>query len=223
MPSKACPPIYTGQPGGAKLPLIRDLAQAKVRHGQKVVIFSFFRKMQQLLGEHLRHLNPIVFDTRWDEEQRADMIDLFHRDPSRTTMIASPLSLGEGVDLSPANTVICSDLLWVPGKMAQAWSRILKALSEARRCEIYRILMNTSIDVHMWNVFYAKQIAQEQAFDRRIVTRRETAIDIQAFVDRVMASRTEIMALLPEDRDDDMAYEPIRSAMGAMDADDERE
>jgi hypothetical protein len=216
------PPIYNGQPGGAKLPLIRDLAQAKVRAGQKVVIFSFFREMQRLIGAHVKHLDPIVFDTRWDEEERADMIELFHIDPSRRIMVASPLSLGEGVDLSPANTVICADLLWVPGKMAQAWSRILKALPEPRRCEIYRILMHRSIDEHMWNVFYAKQIAQEQAFDRRIVTRRETAIDIQAFVDRVMASRTEIMALLPEDRDDDLAYAPMRAAMGAMDTD-ERE
>ena len=37
-----------------------------------------------------------------------------------------------------------------------------------------------------------------------------------------MASRTEIMALLPEDRDDDLAYAPMRAAMGAMDTD-ERE
>jgi SNF2 family DNA or RNA helicase len=211
-------PIYTGQPGGAKLPLIVDLVNAKVRQGQKVVIFSFFKEMQRLLGEHLAHHNPIVFQTSWSEDERFEAIESFHTDDSKKLTIGSPLSFGEGVDLSPADVCICSDLLWVPGKMAQAWSRILKALPQDRKCEIYRVLLHHSIDEHMWSVFYNKQVAQEQAFDRRIVTRRETAIDIQAFVDMVLASRTEINELLIEDRgEEELVYTPLVSMLSRID------
>jgi hypothetical protein len=211
-------PIYTGQPGGAKLPLIVDLVKAKVRRGQKVVIFSFFKEMQRLLGVHLAEFNPIVFQTSWSEDERFEAIESFHTDDSKKVTIGSPLSFGEGVDLSPADVCICADLLWVPGKLAQAWSRILKALPTGRQCEIYRVLLHHSIDEHMWNIFYAKTVAQEQAFDRRIVTRRETAIDIQAFVDMVLANRTEINRLLVEERgDDELVYAPMHDMLEMID------
>ena len=106
----------------------------------------------------------------------------------------------------------------MPGKLAQAWSRILKALPAGRQCEIYRVLLHHSIDEHMWNIFYAKTVAQEQAFDRRIVTRRETAIDIQAFVDMVLANRTEINRLLVEERgDDELVYAPMHDMLEMID------
>ena len=58
----------------------------------------------------------------------------------------------------------------------------------------------------------------EQAFDRRIVTRRETAIDIQAFVDMVLANRTEINRLLVEERgDDELVYAPMHDMLEMID------
>jgi hypothetical protein len=195
---------------------IRDLVAASRREGKKTVIFSFFRQMQSIMAAELAEFGALQFNTSWDEGERFDAFERFASDPSVGAFIGGPLSMGEGVDLAAngqALTCICADLLWVPGKMAQAWSRILAPLKGARHCEIYRLLMKASIDVHVWDVFYAKQMAAEQAFDRKILTRKDKAIDIQAFVNRVMAGRSEILALLSDEREVETVYVPAFEMM----------
>jgi len=55
-----------------------------------------------------------------------------------------------------------------------------------RVCEVYLMLSANSLDEHIFNVFYSKMVAAEQALDRKVLNRRAQEIDIRWFVDRVL-------------------------------------
>ena len=48
------------------------------------------------------------------------------------------------------------------------------------------MLSANSLDEHIFNVFYSKMVAAEQAMDRKILNRRAQEVDIKWFVERVL-------------------------------------
>jgi hypothetical protein len=178
--------IYEGPAGGGKIPYIKGVVEDKIQNGGKVLILSDFKAMQDTCQKALKHLGTIQFVTSWDDEVRRDAFTKFQDDKEAKIFIAGTRAIREGVDLSAADTVICCDLLWSPAFQTQAWSRIMAPSTRERTCEVYLVLSANSLDEHIFNVFYSKMVAAEQAMDRKILNRRAQEIDIRWFVDRVL-------------------------------------
>src|SRR5208337_1540197 len=178
--------IYTGPEGGGKIPYIRGLVDDKVMNGGKVLILSDFRQMQETVERALAHHGLIRFNTGWDDEIRREAFNKFQDDKDAKVFIAGTRAIREGVDLSAADTCICCDLLWSPAFQTQAWSRIMAPATRERVCEVYLMLSANSLDEHIFNVFYSKMVAAEQALDRKVLNRRAQEIDIRWFVERVL-------------------------------------
>jgi hypothetical protein len=213
--------IYTGVRGGGKMKDIRNLVWTKIQQGEKVVILSFYREMLNALNEELAEFNPIKFDPKWDEETRYEKRMLFQNpDSGHQVFIAGINTVQVSVDLSAANTVICADLLWTPGLQAQAWSRILQATPVKRTCEIYLMLLKHSIDRHIYNVFYSKLVAAEQAFDRQVTTKKDKGLDIQWFVDEIMSDQPKIIEYLIEAGESEVNYVPLLEMLNFDDHED---
>lgn len=210
---------YTGEPGGCKMPIVRQIVQEKVNEGGKVLILSDFRYMQKLLEEELFLYDPIRFQTEWSEEERAQAFLKFQKQEKNKVFIAGPRAVKEAVDLSRANTCICTDLLWTPGMQQQAWSRILTPRSNSRHCQIVLLVTKYSVDHHVYGTFYSKMNAAEQALDRKIVSKSEKSIDIQYFVDQILNEKTAIQQYLLEAGDEDMLEMPILSTALTVEAD----
>lgn len=196
--------IYTGPAGGGKIPYIRGIVDEKVEAGGKVLILSDFRKMQETVEKALDHHNLIRFNTSWDDDTRREAFDKFQDDKNAKVFIAGTRAVRESVDLSAADTVICCDLLWSPAFQTQAWSRILAPSTRDRVCEAYLVLSSNSLDEHIFNVFYSKLVAAEQAIDRKILNRRAQDVDIQWFVERVIEEETAISYYLRDAGEDTM-------------------
>ena len=202
-------PLYKGVRGGGKMEEVYNIVLSKCAKGEKVVVLSNFRSMQKALAEELDLFHPILFDTGWDWDERMEAFNTFEQDPNRKVFIAGPLAIGLGVDLSKASTCICTDLLWRPGEQQQAWSRILTPTKEPRTCEIYLVLLEHSIDVHIHNVFYSKLFAAEQALDRRVITKKEKSFDVKSFVEQVLSDRKNMYEYMLKAGEEELAYMPI--------------
>jgi hypothetical protein len=200
--------VYTGPNGGGKIANIKHIVQTKIALGEKVVILSDFIDMQKTCETELKEFNPIRFQTNWDDEQREEAFTEFATNPKKKVFIAGTRAVREGVDLSSANSVICCDLLWAPAFQTQAWSRTLAPTKEERTCEVYLIISRNSLDEHMFNVFYSKMTAAEQAFDKKVLSRRAQSVDIKFFVDRVLQD-TIALTMQVRDYDDNAEYVPI--------------
>lgn len=193
------PAIYDGPLGGGKMSDIQNICATKTAAGEKVVVLTDFVEMRKSLSKMLQEHNPIVFDGTWTDEERNENFEAFLEDPTRKIFIAGTRQIREGTNLSSANTVICCDLLWEPGLQQQAWSRAFTPTSEKRTCNVYVLMAKNSIDEHVYNTFYAKVAAAEQALDRKVINRRAHAIDLRWFVDRVLSDREGLLSYLKEE------------------------
>jgi hypothetical protein len=223
MKALGLPDFYDGPIGGAKLNAIREQVWSTRQAGGKVVIFSFFKKQRANLASALEFFNPILFDNTWDEEKRFAAQAQFRDDPDMGVFICNLYSLAEGADLAPSKgdvSCICVDLPWNPGKAQQAWSRILKPVSEPRTCPVYLYLVKNSIDEHMYTTFYGKTIASEQAFDGRIISKAEKKVDVGWFVDQVAKSKEAIQEALLEAGESETLYVPMNQMVDFSDYED---
>jgi hypothetical protein len=179
---------YTGPSGGGKMYNITTLARNRVLAGGKVLILSDFIDMQKALETELTALGlkVIRFKTSWSTDERREAMEIFAEDPDYTVMVAGTRAVSESLDFSVADTCICCDLLWAPAFQQQAWSRILQATKRERKCDIFTVLSENSIDEHVFDTFYAKLVASEQSQDRKVVSRRAMQIDIKWFAERVI-------------------------------------
>lgn len=195
------PPIYDGPLGGGKMTDIQNICATRVAAGEKVVVLTDFVEMRKSLSKCLQEHNPIVFDGTWNDEERNENFEAFLEDSSRKIFIAGTRQIREGTNLSSANTVICCDLLWEPGLQQQAWSRAFTPTAEKRTCNVYVFMAKNSIDEHVYNSFYAKVAAAEQALDRKVINKRAHQVDLRWFVDRVLSDRAGLLAYLKEEGD----------------------
>jgi hypothetical protein len=191
------PGTYSGIKGGGKMEYIKTITEDALEKQGKVVILSDFRTMHNVLYDELRHYGAIRFNTSWDDEARRDAFEAFQYGDAKI-FIAGTRAVREGVDLSAADTCICTDLLWSPAFQTQAWSRIMAPSERERLCKVYLMLSANSLDEHIYTVFYSKMVAAEQALDRKSINRRAQEFDVKWFVDRVLEEETAIQSFLVE-------------------------
>lgn len=192
------PPVYDGPLGGGKMADIQNICATRTAAGGKVVVLTDFVEMRKSLTKMLVEHNPITFNGDWNDEERNEAFEAFLEDSTRKVFIAGTRQVREGTNLSSADTVICCDLLWEPGLQQQAWSRAFTPTSEKRTCDVYLLMAKNSIDEHVYNTFYAKVAAAEQALDRKVINRRAQQIDLRWFVDKVLADRDGLSQYLKE-------------------------
>jgi hypothetical protein len=211
------PAIYDGPYGGVKIEHVKTLVKQKVEGGGKVVIFSDMRAMQSLLETELVYYNPIRFQVAWNAEKRAKMFKLFREDPDYTVLICGPRAVKESIDLSSADTVISTDLLWSPGIQTQAWARVLTPRPVAREVECHILLTKYSIDSHVYGTFYSKIAAAEQALYGRTITKADKAFDVKYFVDQILSEKVAIMQWLIEaGATDDPLFMPVLQTLSQI-------
>ena len=211
------PDIYLGVPGGGKTREIRRIVAQKKAKGEKVLILSFYKHELSILMDCLAEFNPTLYDIdNWDAEQRFECRQRFLNDPDCGLLIGSINALQVGVDLSSADTAICADLLWSPGRQDQAVARILKPLKLRRDCEIYYTILEHSLDEHIFNTFYAKRVASEQVMDGVISTPRPTDFSIKAFVDQVLAERSSMMRYTLDVHTEPINYIPMLNNLATL-------
>lgn len=201
--------VYDGVYGGCKIEHVKNLVADKVEKGGKVVIFSDMVAMREALAKELVYYNPVVFNVGWNREKRSEAFKRFRENPNHHVFMCGPRSVKESVDLSVADTVISTDILYSPGIQTQAWSRVLTPRPYDREVECHILLTKYSIDSHIYGTFYGKIAAAEQALYGRQLTKADKALDIQYFVDQVIAEKANIMQWLVEAGEDNMAYMPV--------------
>ena len=192
------PPIYTGHPGGGKMQFIHDICMTKVVNGEKVLVLSSYPQMRQLLAQNLSEFNPIAFEGGDCKKKRYAAFDRFESEDD-PILIGSLKSIGLGTDLSGGglcNTVVVVDLDWNPSVVWQAYSRILKPCPDERKCEVFMMLLDSSMDMTMYNTLYAKVHAQEMALDRKITSKKAMSFDAVSFIEQVMANQDKLTQYL---------------------------
>jgi SNF2 family DNA or RNA helicase/uncharacterized Zn finger protein len=145
-----------------KTEMLLDLVQSIVESDEKVIIFTQFREMGDILKSSIHDrigINPMFLHGGCSVKQRQEMVDRFQNNRTDKVFLLSLKAAGTGLNLTAASHVIHYDLWWNPAVEAQATDRA------------YRIGQHKNVIVHR---FITKNTFEEK-IDAMIQSKRELA------------------------------------------------
>jgi SNF2 family DNA or RNA helicase len=133
----------------AKLAWLSDTLPALRDEGRRVLVFSQFTEMLQLIAAQLDSLNlPYLMLTgETDARQRADIVGRF-QSLNVSLMLVSLKAGGVGLNLTAADTVIHVDPWWNPAVEQQATDRAHR-LGQTQPVSVYKLVVAGSIEERM--------------------------------------------------------------------------
>ncbi len=133
--------------GSAKLERLVALVEQRVAGGHKVLVFSAFAKMLDLIGTALDDVG-IAHVTLTGQTQDRDKVIARFQDEDIPVFLISLKAGGAGLDLSVADTVVLYDGWWNPASEAQAIDRAHR-IGQVRPVIVYRLKASDTIEDEM--------------------------------------------------------------------------
>lgn len=109
-----------------KAMMLLDQIRGIVESGEKVLIFTQFREMGELLVKMLGDAlgrQPLFYHGGCSVKERAELVDRFQNNRTDQVFVLTLKSAGSGLNLTAASNVIHYDLWWNPAVEAQATDR----------------------------------------------------------------------------------------------------
>lgn len=144
--------------------LLKLVKEAKIS-GRRVLIFSQFTKMLQLIARELTMEGHSFFylDGKTPSEERVEICDRFN-DGERDFFLISLKAGGTGLNLTGADTVILYDIWWNPAVEAQAADRAHR-MGQTKEVQIVKMVSRGTIEEKMNQLQAKKKHLIEEVID----------------------------------------------------------
>ena len=129
----------------AKVEALMDLLEPLIEEGNKVLIFSQFVTMLDLLQEELRSRDWKDFYLAGDTEDRGPLVDSFNAHDGAAVFLISLKAGGFGLNLTSASYVVLFDPWWNPAVESQAIDRTHR-IGQKNTVIAYRLIIKGSIE-----------------------------------------------------------------------------
>ena len=141
--------------------------------GEKVIVFSRFRKMVDLLErvaeEKYKMKGKTVRITGTeDEKQRTAAMEAFQDAKSDIQVCWITMAAAEGINLQAAKAVIFYDTPWSAGDYLQILGRMIRIGSEHDRCYAIHLVAKGTIDTRVMSVLRKKMKLIEAIMGKRL-------------------------------------------------------
>lgn len=114
------------------------LAEARESQ-QKVVIFSQYLAMMDIIENYLSERGIEYATVRGSTVNRAEQIHMFNRDPSCEVFVGSLHAVGLGIDLTAGSVVIHYDRWWNAAREEQATDRVHR-IGQQRGVQVFKLV-----------------------------------------------------------------------------------
>lgn len=201
----------------AKLERLVEIVAEAVENDRKVVVFSFFRDVVDMVVRGLGELAVGPLAGSVPPAQRARMIDEFTASERALALVSQIEVGGVGVNLQAASVVVLCEPQTKPTTEAQAIARAHR-MGQVETVQVHRLLVVDTVDEHVMRLLDTKRRLFD-AYARRSALAEEVAgaVDVsEAELARqiVEAERTRLFVdpdvLSTEDAPVDMAVEDTR-------------
>lgn len=185
------PATYLKQPSlfeqyeSGKWDAFQELLEEALESDQKVVVFSQYLAMLDIMKQYLIQKNIGFSEIRGRTKDRGEPLVRFHHDAACRVFLGSLQAAGLGIDLTPARVVIHYDRWWNAARENQATDRVHRMGQE-------------------WGVQVCKLITRgtvEERIDAMIERKARLLEDVVAYDDHQVVkklSRTELLELLQD-------------------------
>lgn len=155
-----------------KMSLALELVRQAVEGGHKVLLFSQFTGMLDLLRNSLDELGIGHATIEGKTRDRVGEIRKFSKDPKVPVFLLSLRAGGTGLTLTEADTVILFDPWWNPMVEAQAMDRAHR-IGQTKSVNVYKLVTKGSVEEKVMEL----QVRKKQLFDALI---QESEADLGA-------------------------------------------
>jgi superfamily II DNA or RNA helicase len=138
------------EPGGrpwssGKWDLFCDLLEDCLAGGQKVVVYTQYLKMIQLIQEHLAARRIAAAVLTGASRERGRIVARFQEDPDCRVFVGSLKAGGVGIDLTAASVVIHYDRWWNAAREDQATDRVHR-IGQRRGVQVFKLITEGTLE-----------------------------------------------------------------------------
>ncbi len=138
-----------------KFELFKELIQEARRSGQKIVVFTQYLDMMNIIESYLEEENIGYAEIRGSTKDRRQQVMRFKEDPTCEVFVASLQAAGVGIDLVAASVVIHYDRWWNPAKEDQATDRVHR-IGQVRGVQVFKMVSKHTIEEHIHRLIERK-------------------------------------------------------------------
>ncbi len=164
------------QGGSAKLETCMELLASGVSAGHKILLFSQFTSMLEIIEERLKKEGIAYYKLtgQTGKEERLEMAGAFNHDPVPVFLISLKAG-GTGLNLTAADIVIHYDPWWNLAAEDQATDRAHR-IGQKKKVSVFRLIARDTIEEGVLKLQEQKRILEEQITEGALgvfVSRRE--------------------------------------------------
>lgn len=141
----------------AKLTATLELIEELHAEGHKVLLFSQFVSMLEILRDRLQELSIPYYWLTGSTQNRSEVVDQFQKDEDACVFLLSLKAGGSGLNLTAASYVILYDPWWNPAVEAQAIDRAHR-IGQTQPVMAYRMITKNSIEEKIMLLQQKKQV-----------------------------------------------------------------
>jgi superfamily II DNA or RNA helicase len=145
---------YTHHSSG-KWDLFVELLQETRASGQKLVVFSQYLGMLDIIEQYLRAEKIGYSSIRGSTRDRKEPVIRFRDDPTCEVFVGSLQAAGVGIDLISASVVIHYDRWWNPAKENQATDRVHR-MGQSRGVQVFKLVTRDTLEEHIHTLIEKK-------------------------------------------------------------------
>ena len=145
------PALVTGEPedypkhGSGKWDLFTALLDTCLENGQKIVVYSQYLTMIDIIARHLRQSGVDAAVLTGASRNRGKIIQRFNTDPGCRVFVGSLMAGGTGIDLVAASVVIHYDRWWNAAREDQATDRVHR-IGQTRGVQVFKLVTEETVE-----------------------------------------------------------------------------
>ncbi len=168
-----CHPRLVGSdvPSG-KTETLFELLDLLLAEGQKVLVFSQFVQMLELLQQECAQRQIPTHILTGHTKDRQEVVTAFQNDPRASVFLLSLRAAGTGLNLTTASYVVLYDPWWNPAVEAQAIDRSHR-IGQTQTVNAYRLISPGTVEEKIWDLQQSKaqaiaDVLGEEGFARSL-------------------------------------------------------
>lgn len=168
-----CHPKLVGNDSASgKTETLFELLDSLVAEGQKVLVFSQFVQMLELLEKECHTRNIKTHILTGQTKDRQEVVSAFQSDQNPAVFLLSLRAAGTGLNLTTASYVVLYDPWWNPAVEAQAIDRSHR-IGQTQTVNAYRLISPGTVEEKIWELQQSKaqtisDVLGEEGFARSL-------------------------------------------------------
>jgi SNF2 family DNA or RNA helicase len=174
-----CHPALVGSnTASGKTETLFELLDPLIADGQKVLVFSQFVQMLELLEKECRVRNIHTHVLTGQTKDRQQVVSDFQKDTGAGVFLLSLRAAGTGLNLTNASYVVLYDPWWNPAVEAQAIDRSHR-IGQTQTVNAYRLIAPGTVEEKIWELQQSKAQTIADVLGEEGFARSLTATDLE--------------------------------------------